>query len=284
LYIPQRAIVESGLLGNVTTDAWLLLDYLRRWVTCPNVKKLRFRERDFIWIKYPHACRELPILFPGEPLLRTKINKMVLLIASLKKCGLIDTKRLGTRCYIHFTENARKLYAHSTTERASHNDKNSVTSVCDVNDMENHDGSIMYSHGDNKKELDKTEQEYTQNSYSNDKLECVKRWLETIFPKRNWSNTEMALLREQIPIPEWELKLITRFYRLPAPAHPYAVGKDLTPDHFLLVRRRHSMKTLLEHWSDEVFQAVSFFKTAAGRRQAEREGWDLSEMRCHDGS
>ena len=32
-------------------------------------------------------------------------------------------------------------------------------------------------------------------AYSDDELESVKRQLETIFPKRNWPNTEIALLR-----------------------------------------------------------------------------------------
>src|SRR5438477_8206913 len=109
LYIPQRAIVEKKLLGNITADGWLLLDYLRRWANCKNVKKVQVNGREFFWIKYAQACRELPILFPHRPCLRTQINKMVQLVASLKKHGLIDSIRARSRCYIHITEKAQEL-------------------------------------------------------------------------------------------------------------------------------------------------------------------------------
>lgn len=149
LYIPQQAIVEKGLLGNVTTDALLLLDYLRRWVTYKNVKKYRFVERDFFWMKYAHACRELPILFPRQPILRTQINKMVRLVASLKKNGLIDTVRFRSCCYIRLTDAAHELYVKPTTGRDSRPDKQTITSVNDGADMEKYDTSVMPSN-DNK--------------------------------------------------------------------------------------------------------------------------------------
>jgi hypothetical protein len=69
-------------------------------------EKVQFRGHDFFWIKYRQACRELPILFPNRPILRTQLNKMVRLVASLKKHGLIDTARSGSRCYIHITQKA----------------------------------------------------------------------------------------------------------------------------------------------------------------------------------
>jgi hypothetical protein len=39
------------------------------------------------------------------------------------------------------------------------------------------------------------------------------------------------------------------------------------------------MKTLLEYWSDETTRAFFFFKTPQGVAEAQRHGWDLSEMR-----
>src|SRR5262249_22207937 len=145
LYIPQRAIVENDLIGNVTTDAWLLLDYLRRWVTCKNVKKVQVRGHEFFWIKYAQACRELPILFPRRPILRTQINKMVRLVASLKQNGLIDTVRLASRCYIHVTERADKLYV-KPTDPDSRLDEHRVTSVNDGANTEKYDGPVMQNH------------------------------------------------------------------------------------------------------------------------------------------
>jgi hypothetical protein len=217
LYIPQRAIIEKEFLVTDTTDAWLLLDYLRRWVTCKNVKKIQVRGREFFWIKYAQACRDLPILFSHRPILRTQINKMVRLVASLKKSGLIDTVRLRSRCYIHITEAALELYVKPTTEPDSRFSEHGVTSANGGSDMERYDDLIMRDH--DAKEQYKNEQHgkelhYTQNNYSEPQFECVKRHLEMIFPKRSWSNIEIALLR-QMPIPMWELTLILRFYQLP---------------------------------------------------------------------
>jgi hypothetical protein len=279
LYIPQRAIVEKGLLGKVTTDALLLLDYLRRWVTCKNVKEVRVGEYDFFWIKYAQACRELPVLFPHRPILRTQINKMVRLVASLKKNGLIDTVHFRSRCYIHLTEAAHELYVKPTTDPHSRLDKHTITPANDGADMEKYDGPVMRSCDGNTEEQYKEELHYTRNSYSDDELESVKRRLETIFPKRNWSNTEIAFLRRQMPIPEWEMKLVLRFYHLPNPPRTFLPANKLAEHEFLLVRRRHTMKTLLEWWSDEVTRALFFFKTAEGAAEARRHGWDLNEMR-----
>jgi hypothetical protein len=261
LYIPQRAIVENDLLGDVTTDALLLLDYLRRWVTCKNAKRVRVRERDFFWIKYAQACRDLPILFPRRPILRTQINKIVQLVASLKKNGLIDTVRSGSRCYVHLTEMAHALYVKPTPDPDSRMDRQAIMSTNDSPDMEKYDSPVMRSR-DSKSELYKEEKyeaepPYTQNTYSNEQLESVKRRLEAIFPKRQWSNTEINLLRRQMPIPEWELKLILRLYQLPAPDGFFPA--DRVPVHvFVLARRRHTME---------------------GVAEAQRHGWDLSEMR-----
>jgi hypothetical protein len=55
---------------------------------------VRVGERDYFWIKYAQACRDLPILFPCRPNLRTQINKIVQLVARLKKCGLISSGSL----------------------------------------------------------------------------------------------------------------------------------------------------------------------------------------------
>jgi hypothetical protein len=277
LYIPQRAIVENGLLGNVTTDALLLLDYLRRWVTCKNVKKVRVRERDFFWIKYAQACRDLPILFPCRPILRTQINKIVQLVGALKKCGLIDTVRSGSRCYIHLTETAHQLYVKPTTDRDSRLDKQTIMSTNDGADMEKYNSPIMRSRDTYREEQYKEERQYTQNSYSNEQLESVKQRLETIFPKRQWSNTEINLLREQMPIPECEMKLILRFYQLPGPQ--FVPANKLSVLEFALARRRQTMKTLLENWSDETTRAFFFFKSPKGVAEARRHGWDLNEMR-----
>ena len=172
LYIPQRAIVEKDLLGRITTDAWLLLDYLRRWVACKNVRKMQFRGREFFWIKYAQACRELPVLFPNRPILRTKLNKMVRLVASLKKYGLIDSVRSGSRCYIHITPMAHDLYA-KPTEAYSRPNEHGVTSVSDGANTEKHAGHVTqnsdaYIQGEQHKH--KEERDYTQNSYSIDGL------------------------------------------------------------------------------------------------------------------
>jgi hypothetical protein len=277
LYIPQRAIVENDLLGNVTTDALLLLDYLRRWVTCKNVRKVRVGERDFFWIKYAQACRELPILFPRRPILRTRINKMVSLVASLKKNGLIDTVRLGSRCYVHLTEAAHQLYVKPMMGSDSRLDKQTIMSTNDGADMEKYDSPITRSRDTYREEQCKEELPYTQNSYSDEKFESVKRRLETIFPKRQWSNTEINLLREQMPIPECEMKLILRFYQLPGPQ--FVPANKLSGLEFALARRRQTMKTLLENWSDETTRAFFFFRTAEGVAEARRQGWDLNEMR-----
>jgi len=280
LYIPQRAIVEKDLLGNITTDSWLLLDYLRRWVTCKNVKRVQVRGHEFFWIKYRQACRELPILFPHRPILRTQINKMVRLVASLKRSGLIDTHRFASRCYIRITERAHELYV-KPTDPNSRVDEHGVTSMNDGADMQKYDGPVTCDRDTKeqyKNEQDEKEREYTQNDYSNNEFECVKRQLETIFPKRNWSKSEIALLTRQMPIPGWELNLILRFYTLPGPVNPFVTGKSLPVHEFLLVRRRHTIRTLLEFWSDEVIRALSFFETWVGRQEAESHGWDPSEM------
>jgi hypothetical protein len=282
LYIPQRAIVEKGLLGGVTTDALLLLDYLRRWVTCKNVKRVRVRERDFFWIKYAQACRDLPILFPRRPILRTQINKMVELVASLKENGLIDTVRVRSRCYVHLTEMAHALYVKPTPDPDSRLDKQSIMSTNDGADMEKYDSPVMRSSDTYREEPYKEEPPYTQNTYSNEQLESVKRRLETIFPKRQWSNTEINLLREQMPIPECEMKLILRFYQLPGPQ--FLPANRLSVHDFVLARRRQTMKTLLEYWSDETTRAFFFFKTPEGVAEAQRHGWDLSEMRWDSNS
>jgi hypothetical protein len=284
LYIPQRAIIEKNLLGSITTDAWLLLDYLRRWVTCKNLKKVQVEGREFFWIKYRQACRELPILFPRRPILRTQINKMVQLVASLKECGLIESVRFGSRSYIHITEVAQELYARPRIETESHVDGHSVTFINEGHDLEKYDGPVMRNRDDKCavyiEEQYREELDNTQNNYCDDELESVKRRLEAIFPMRKWSTTEMALLRRQMPIPEWELKLITRFYSLAGPDNPFGTGKELGFHQFLLARRRQTMKILLEHWSDEVTRGLSFFfKTAVGGKKAEIHGWDLTEMR-----
>jgi hypothetical protein len=279
LYIPQRAIVEKDLLGKITTDAWLLLDYLRRWVTCKNVKKAQVRGREFFWIKYRQACRELPILFPNGPILRTQLNKMVRLVASLRKYGLIDSVRSGSRCYIHITPTAHELYAKPTMERGSRVDEHSVTSVHDGADMEKYDGPVMRNGDGNKEEPYREERHYTQNSYSDEELESVKRRLETIFPKRNWSSKEIDFLKVQMPIPEWEMKLILRLYQLPGPQSTFLPATKLPGHEFWLSRRRQTMKTLLENWSDEVTRGLFFFRTPYGVGEAQRRGWDLTEMR-----
>jgi hypothetical protein len=131
--------------------------------------------------------------------------------------------------------------------------------------MDNCDGHVMPNDDANKEERYREKQHYSQNSCSNDELESVKCRLETIFPMRNWSNTEIAALRKQMPIPEWELTLITRFYSVPGPQNPFAFGKDLLPHHFFLARRRQTMKTLLEHWGEEVTRGRSFFGDASRR-------------------
>jgi hypothetical protein len=280
LYIPQRAIVEKGLLGKVPIDAWLLLDYLRRWVTCKNLKKVQVHGLDFFWISYPHACRELPILFPRRPILRTQCNKMVGLVASLRENGLIDTRRFAGRCYVHIRERAQDLYV-KPTDSESRLDEHGVTSIYDGADMQNHDDPITRSHDAKeqyKDEQHEKELHYTQNNYSDDEFECVKRQLETIFPKRNWSSTEIDLLKRQMPIPEWELKLITRFYGLPGPKNPFMTGKHFLTHEFLLARRRQTMRTLLEHWGDEIARALSFFDSWVGRQETESRGWGPGEM------
>jgi hypothetical protein len=268
-------------LGDVTTDALLLLDYLRRWVTCKNVKKVRAGECDFFWIKYAQACRDLPILFPRRPTLRTQINKIVRLVASLKENGLIFTLHFGSRCYIHLSEAAHELYVKPTTGAGSRLDKHTITAAHDGSDMEKCDGPVMRTH-DSKSELYKEgkykEERYTQNTYSNEEFESVTYRLERIFPKRQWSNTEINLLRTLMPIPEYEMKLILRLYQLPRVDAFFPANK--LPEHlFLLARRRHTLKTLLENWSDEVTRGLLFFKSREGMTEAEHHGWDLAEMR-----
>lgn len=280
LYIPQQAIVEKDLLGKVPTDGWLLLDYLRRWVTCKNVRKQQVQGRQFFWIKYSQACRELPILFPHGPVLRTQINKMVRLVALLKRTGLIDTHRFASRCYIHITERAQELYLKPTTEAASRFNEHGIASTNDDVDVEKHDGPVMRNRDvkeQYQKEQDRKEQYYTQNRYSDEQLECVKHQLETIFPKRNWSHSEIVLLRRQMPIPKWELTLIRRFYALTN--CDLLPGNKLTEHEFLLTRRRKTMHTLLYYWGDEVGRAQCFFfRSFAGAEEARRRGWDLREM------
>ena len=280
LYIPQGAIVQAKLLGRVTTDAWLVLDYLRRWASCKNVKTLQIGNRDFFWIKYSQACRELPILFRRRPTLPTQRNKMVKLVASLKSCGLIQTARAGSRCYIHLTETAQAMYGKPSPQKRFEMDN--VTSDNDGAVMVKRDAPVMRNR-DGKEEQYKTELEercYTPNKdYSNEQLESVKRQLEVIFPKRNWSRTEIALLERQMIIPKWELILVQRLYEIPFEPSRFLPASKL-PDHeFLLSRRRQTMKTLLENWSDEVTRGLFFFRTDTGAAEARRRGWNLAEMR-----
>ena len=110
VYLPQQAIVAHRLLGAVSVDAWLLLDYLRRWESCEKLKTIKRGDMTYFWIDYEHACDELPLLFPHEPSLRTKLNKMVRLVAELKRAALLKTERCGRRCFVCVTESARALY------------------------------------------------------------------------------------------------------------------------------------------------------------------------------
>ena len=242
LYIPQAEIIKKELLGSVTTDAWLVLDYIRRWSKYDNTKKVQRFGRDYLWIKYTQACRELPIIFPGKPTRRTQLNKMVYLIASLRKAGLIDTFRQGSRCYVYMTDIARSLYAPSHTAHSAIMVQRdySVTNSRDGHDMQAHEGQpAIY----NKKEQYKENKELycTQNTHTNEQLECVKRAIEVIFPKRIWSNEELRLLKGQMIIPQWEILLIHRFYQMPKPAVLDGVPDTMRREHeFHLLRRRQT--------------------------------------------
>jgi len=204
---------------------------------------------------------------------------MVRLVALLKRTGLVDTHRFASRCYIHITERAQELYI-KRTDPESRLDEHGVTSIHDGVDMQKYDGPVMRNRDvkeQYQKEQDGKEQSYTQTRYSDEQLECVKHQLEAIFPKRNWSRSEIVLLRRQMPIPKWELTLIRRFYLLQNA--DFMPGDKLTEHEFLLTRRRKTMHTLLYYWSDEVGRAQCFFfRSFAGAQEARRRGWDLREM------
>ena len=204
---------------------------------------------------------------------------MVKLVASLKKCGLIQTARSGSRCYIHITETAQALYGKPSPQKRFEMDN--VTPDNDAAVTAKRAARVTHNHDAKEEQYDiEQEERYTQNKeYTNEELECVKREFEIIFPKRSWSLTEINCLKRQIPIPGWELVLVQRFYQIPCEPNPHNLPTRMFAEHeFLLARRRQSIETLLNHWSDEVQRALHFFQTDAGAEEARRRGWSRAEM------
>ena len=108
LYIPQGEINAAGLIGRVNIESWILLDYLRHWPNCKTSDGAN-GTRLISLVRLSYGLQDLPLLFPRRPKPATQINKLTLLVARLRRGGLIDTRRLGPRCYMRLTSIAVRL-------------------------------------------------------------------------------------------------------------------------------------------------------------------------------
>lgn len=59
----------------------------------------------------------------------------------------------------------------------------------------------------------------------------VQRELEVIFPRRRWAATEIKCLASQMPIPRWEVLLVTRYYQLPSKQYRPNLLRGSRPEH-----------------------------------------------------
>jgi hypothetical protein len=257
LYIPQGAIDQAGLVGKVNLDCWILLDYIRRWPDCANIRRQKFDAVEYFWLDYRTACEELPLLFPRKPKLVTQVNKLTLLIRQLKTAGLLVTRRLGPRCYMRLTPLAIQLYASRDRRRGFD------TSTHDTEIMESHDvhvtgssdvGGPAYIY---KEQIDKEPAVHQHLCSAN--IDQLSESIAQIFGRDKLATPELRKLQRQMPIPREEVVLIKGFYSLRADYQ-----------NFRLNRRRQSIRSLLEHWTEAVDQASYYFNEHS---YAWEKGW-----------
>lgn len=264
LYIPQGEINAAGLIGQVNIECWILLDYIRHWPSCKNIRRQQWDGLDFFWLDYETACSELPLLFPNDPKLATKINKLTLLVRRLRSAGLIDTRRLGPRCYMRITSRAAQLYERRESHRPCID-----TPIQDVQTLESRDIAVMESRESAgpvhiyKEQLDKETAVHKPASHDiNELSESIAK----IFGRTYLEPHELRELRRQLPIPAGEITLVSRFYELPPNFQD-----------FMLSRRRKSPSTLLHHWTEVVDQAAYYFK--ASRYKWNQEWGPIPQVR-----
>jgi hypothetical protein len=249
IFIPQSKIDAAGFVGRVNIEGWILLDYLRHWPACKNLRRRQWNGYDFFWLDYHTACQDLPLLFPRRPKPTTQINKLTLLIARLRRGGLIDTRRLGPRCYIRLTSIALSLYAIRDQTLETDIDMPSqdiqITETCDTD---------VSSLRDSQHPLHIIEEQLEKEPLSHkphapDSIHELSESIAKIFGRTYLEPYELKKLRGQLPIPAGELTLVSRFYELRAHYQD-----------FTLNRRRKSPSTLIDHWAEVVDQAAYYFK------------------------
>ena len=108
-FINQAGVIRCGLLGRVDVPALCILDYLRGWSTCEKAKSVVVDRRKFIWLRYEHAVKELPLLFNPKATIETRKNQLSRLIRNLRRTGLVESVKVGRDLYLRPSDLAEAL-------------------------------------------------------------------------------------------------------------------------------------------------------------------------------
>src|SRR5439155_6462343 len=128
--------------------------------------------------------------------------------------GLIDTRRLGPRCYMRLTSIAVRLYA--VRDRTFASDINMPSRDIQITEMRDTDATGSC---DSKRPVHIREQlDRESASHKPDASHDINELSESIakiFGRTYLEPHEFRELRRQLPIPADEITLVTRFYELP---------------------------------------------------------------------
>ena len=81
--IPQKEIVESGLLEHTDVVDWVIMDFLHEWAKVDGVLKVTIEEKEYVWVHLKTLIYNLPIV---------KINRaerISIRLGNLGKIGII---------------------------------------------------------------------------------------------------------------------------------------------------------------------------------------------------
>ena len=107
--INQRAAHKLGLIGKVDAGDLAVLAYLFGWVRNTKSKRIEVDGQDYVWLKYSHAVKEMPLVFNPNADIRSRKNQLVRIVRKLRIVGLVVTHQSGSRLYFCPTPLADEL-------------------------------------------------------------------------------------------------------------------------------------------------------------------------------
>jgi len=114
--IPQKAAIEAGLWGVVSTDDLAFLQYVKGWLDSKRAEKISMDGKEYVWIDYTHAAKENPLLFSPTAAETTKNNQLSRRVRRLEKRGILETVKRGPRLHFFLPAETRALFSKNAGE------------------------------------------------------------------------------------------------------------------------------------------------------------------------